>query len=104
MLQEGPDAPVMTLHHVIALPKRLTMVERCLSLFGIINYHHLQVLHGHILQSSGLHNANTPIDIGRIAEMQIIGRSDSKISTGIKSLMANEHTLTEGFPRQILWW
>ena len=104
MEEEGLEAAVMVLHDMIALPKGLAMVDGGLALFGIIGHHHLQVEQRHIFFGGSLHHADTPVDIGRIAVAQIVRCGDSKIGAGIKSLMADEHALTEGLPRELLWW
>ena len=91
----------MTLHHPIALQERFAVVECCLSLFGIVDHHHVQVQQGHVLFGGSLHNADAPVDIGRIAVFLIIGCGNGKVGTGIESLMADEHTVTERFPSKV---
>ena len=85
----------MMLHHPITLPERLAVVECCLTLFGIVDHHHVQVLQRHILLGSRLHDTDAPVNIGRIAILQVVGCGNGKVGTGIESLMTDEHAMTE---------
>ena len=88
MQEEGLDLTVVAGHHAIALKERLAMVEGGLSLLRIIGNHHVEVQQRHVLFGSSLHDADAPIDIGRVAILQVVGRGNGKVGTGIKSLMA----------------
>ena len=78
------------------------MVERCLAFLCIVGYDHVEIQQRHTLLGSGLHHTDAPIDIGRIAVLQVEGCSDGEVGTGIEGLMTDKHALTEGFPRQMV--
>lgn len=78
------------------------MMERGLPFFCIVGNDHVEVLQGDILLGGGFHNADTPVYIGRVAVAQVVGRSNGEVSAGIESLMADEHALAEGLPREVL--
>ena len=98
MEEKGLEAAIVMLHHMIALQKRLTMVERCLSFLSIAGHHHLQVEQRHVFLGCSFHHPDAPVDIGRITVTQIVWGGDGEVGTGIEGLMADEHALTERFP------
>ena len=94
----------MALHDMVALPKGVAVVERGLALFGVIGHHHLQVEQAHFFFGGRLHHTDTSVDIGRIAVALIVGCGDGEVGAGIEGLMADEHALAEGLPREVFWW
>ena len=72
-----------------------------MSLFGIVDHHHMQVQQRHVLLGSSLHDADAPVDVGRITVFLIVGRSDGEVGTGIESLMTDEHAVTERLPGKV---
>ena len=48
-----------------------------------------------MLALSLTHNANTPIDIGRMAVLQIVRKLTGYLCAHIESLMTHQHTLLE---------
>ena len=79
------------------------MMERSLTLLGVVGDNHVEIQQRNVLLGSSFHDTDTPVDIGRIAIALVVGCGDGKVCAGIKSLMADEHTLTEGFPCEVLW-
>lgn len=73
-----------------------------MSLFGIVGYYHLQVQQGHILLGGGLHHADTPVNVGRIAVLHVVRCGDGEVGTGVEGLMTHQHALTERFPSEVL--
>ena len=49
------------------------------------------------------HDTDAPVDICRVAILQVIGKLACNIQTGIEGLMTDEHSLLEGTPGQFLW-
>ena len=79
------------------------MVEGGLAFLGVVGNDHVEVVEGNVFLGSGLHNADTPVDIGGVAITEVVGRGDGEIGTGVEGLMTDEHTVTEGFPGEVLW-
>ena len=80
------------------LQQRFPMMLSGLSLLCIVGNYHSQVQQGNTFLVGSLHHSDTPIDIGRITVLRIIGGSNGKVGTGIKCLMTDEHTLSERLP------
>ena len=78
------------------------MVEGGLAFLGVVGNNHMEVVEGNVFLGSGLHNADTPVDIGGVAITEVVGRGDGEIGTGVEGLMTDEHTVTEGFPGEVL--
>ena len=58
----------------------------------------------HLTFLSLAHNADAPVDICRMAILQIVRELTGYLRTDIESLMAHQHTLFEGLPSKRLWW
>ena len=79
------------------------MMECSLALLSVVGDDHVKVMQGDILLVGSLHDTDAPVDISRVAIALVVGRGDGKVGTGIESLMADEHAMTEGLPRKVLW-
>lgn len=49
-----------------------------------------------------LHDADAPVVVGRVAIDKIVGRTLGNVGADIETLVADEHTLEEGFGGQLL--
>ena len=77
-------------------------MEGGLAFLGIVGYNHVEVVKGNVFLGSGLHNADAPVDIGRITIAEVVRRGYGKVGTGVEGLMTDEHAVTEGFPGEVL--
>ena len=98
MHEKSLKMTIMMHHHAITLHQRLPMMERCLSFLGVFDHHCMEIQKGDIL----LGDADAPVDIGRIAVLLVVWRGDGEVGACIEGLMADEHTVAEGLPREVL--
>ena len=100
---DGRQPAVMAGHDAETLKEGLTMVEGGLAFFGIIGDNHVEVVKRDVFLGSGLHDADTPVDIGRVTVAEVVGCGDGKVGTCVEGLMTDEHTVAEGFPGEMFW-
>ena len=99
---DGGEPAVVAGHDAETLKERLAVVKRGLAFLGVVGYNHVEVVKGNVFLGGGLHDADAPIDIGRITIAKVVRRGDGEVSTGVKGLMTDEHAVTEGFPVEVL--
>ena len=99
---DGGEPAIVTGHDTEAFEKGFTMVEGGLAFFGIIGNDHVEVVEGNVFLGGGFHDADAPVDVGRVAITKVVGCGNGKVGTGVESLMADEHAVTEGFPVEVL--
>jgi hypothetical protein len=99
---DGGEPAVVAGHDAETLKERLAVVKRGLAFLGVVGYNHVEVVKGNVFLASGLHNADAPVDIGRITIAEVVRRGYGKVGTGVEGLMTDEHAVTEGFPGEVL--
>ena len=99
---DGRQPPVMAGHDAETLDEGLTVVEGSLTFLGIIGDNHVEVVKRDVFLGGGLHDADTPVDIGRVTVTEVVRCGDGKVGTGVEGLMTDEHAVTEGFPGEVL--
>ena len=99
---DGGEPAVVAGHDAETLKERLAVVKRGLAFLGVVGYNHVEVVKGNVFLGGGLHDADAPIDIGRITIAEVVRRGDGKVGTGVEGLMTDEHAVTEGFPGEVL--
>ena len=77
-------------------------MEGGLAFLGVVGYNHVEVVKGNVFLGGGLHDADAPIDIGRVTIAKVVRRGYGKVGTGVEGLMTDEHAVTEGFPGEVL--
>ena len=100
---DGRQPAVMAGHDAEALEEGLTVVKGGLAFLGIIGDNHVEVVKRDVFLGGGLHDANTPVDIGRVTVTEVVRCGDGKVGTGVEGLMTDEHTVAEGFPGEMFW-
>ena len=95
MLPKRRCETVMVAHHVEALDERGAMVFRRQSAVEIVHHDHSDVLQRQVFALGLLHHADAPIDIGTEAIGTVVERVFGEIGTGVKRLMANQHSVAE---------
>ena len=78
------------------------MVEGGLAFLGVVGYNHVEVVKGNVFLGGGLHDADAPVDIGRVTIAEVVRCGNGEVSTGIESLMTDKHAVTERFPGEVL--
>ncbi len=101
---DGGKPAVVARHDSETLEERLAVVEGGLAFLGVVGHNHVEVVEWYILSGSGLHNADAPIDIGRVTVAEVVGRGDGEVGTGVEGLVADKHAVAEGLPSEMLWW
>ena len=100
--EEGLEVAVVAVHDTITFEERLTVVEGGLAFLGVVDHHHVEIQKRNVLLGGSLHDADAPVDIGRIKVLLVVGCGDGEVGAGVKGLMADEHTLAEGLPCEVL--
>ena len=77
-------------------------MESGLAFLGVVGNNHMEVVEGNVFFGGGLHDADAPIDIGRVTIAKVVRRGYGKVGTGVEGLMTDEHAVTEGFPGEVL--
>ena len=77
------------------------MVEGGLAFLGVVDHHHVEIQKRNVLLGGSLHDADAPVDIGRIMVLLVVGCGDGEVGTSIESLMAYEHAVAEGLPSEL---
>ena len=103
MLAYCGECAVMFFHDIepfhkgglMALGCHSTFEERAESLVCILEFKSLFLCF--------LHDSDTPIHIGRIFVVEIIGYLSCKVGSCIESLMTYQHSFLETLPREDLW-
>ena len=101
MHDDGGEPAVVTGHDTEAFEKGFTMVEGGLAFFGIVGNDHVEVVEGNVFLGGGFHDADAPVDVGRVAVTKVVGCGNGKVCTGVEGLMTNEHAVTERFPGKV---
>ena len=78
------------------------MVKCGLTLLGIVGNNHVEVVKGNVFLGGSLHDADAPVDIGRVTIAEVVRCGNGEVSTGRESLMTDKHAVTERFPGEVL--
>ena len=92
----------MAVHDAITFEKRFSVMEGGLAFLGVVDYHHVEIQKGDVLLGGCLHDADAPVDIGRITELLVVGCGDGEVGAGIEGLMTDEHAVAERLPSEVL--
>ena len=104
MEYDGLQETIVVSHHSEAFLQGVTMVLGGVATLFEVSQDGMRIDQRHLTLLCLLHNTNAPVDIGRMAILQVIRALAGNLCAHIESLMAHQHTLFEGFPRETLWW
>ena len=89
------DEAIVATHDVEALVERGLVVLGGGTFLGIVGYYHADVQQGQSQTVGFAHDANAPVDIGRVLVLRVILYVLGNVDSCIESLMANEHAVSE---------
>ena len=100
MHDQGGDEAVVATHDIEALVERGLVVLGGGTFLGIVGYDHLGITEWQAHTLGFAHDADAPIDVGRVTVAGVVLCVLGNVGTGIEGLMAYQHTVTERFPRE----
>ena len=86
---------IVTAHHAEPFLERCTVVGCCHAAIEKVDYHTSHIAHGQTAAACFTHDAYAPVDIGRIAIVEIIRCLLGKVGACIKRLMTHQHAFHE---------
>ena len=102
MQEEGLDVAIVGSHHMEALKERVAMMLRGVPTLLEVSHNGVDIHQRQAQTVSLFHDADAPINICRMAILQVIWEPTGNVKTGIESLMAHQHAFLERAPRQRL--
>ena len=100
MLSDSWQKPIVICHNLESFFERCLVIGCCHSFCQIISQWLVDVEVLHTLLFPFFHATDTPIKISRETVVGVVGKGD--LTVDVEGLMAHQHTLFEGTPREML--